>query len=97
MADIEDGQVLAQAGRGPCDDLYRQGIGTDHTYQRFEDTETLVRDFGYIADLLGPRMGCFLFQLPPSYHYSADRLGILRQLDPARRNVIEFRHAKLVD
>jgi uncharacterized protein YecE (DUF72 family) len=62
--------------------------------KKFERTETLVRDFGYIADLLGPRMGCFLFQLPPSYHYSKDRLhAILSQLDPARRNVVEFRHA----
>jgi uncharacterized protein YecE (DUF72 family) len=61
---------------------------------KFEGTATLVRDFGYIADLLGPRMGCFLFQLPPSYDYSPDRLhAILEQLDPSRRNVIEFRHA----
>lgn len=41
----------------------------------FDGTGTLVRDFGYIADLLGPLMGCFLFQLPPSYHYSPARLG----------------------
>ena len=61
--------------------------------RRFEDTKSLIRDFGHIADLLGPRMGCFLFQLPPSFHYSASRLHqILEQLDPARRNVIEFRH-----
>ena len=61
--------------------------------QRFEGTGTLVRDFGYIADLLGPLMGCFLFQLPPSYNYSSARLrNILDQLDPSRRNVIEFRH-----
>jgi len=61
--------------------------------RKFEDTAELVRDFGYIADLLGPRMGCFLFQLPPSVHYSADLLhGLLGQLDPARRNVVEFRH-----
>jgi len=61
--------------------------------KKFEGTKTLVRDFGYIADLLGPLMGCFLFQLPPSYHYTPARLrDILDQLDPARRNVIEFRH-----
>jgi uncharacterized protein YecE (DUF72 family) len=60
---------------------------------KFEGTETLVRDFGYIADLLGPLMGCFLFQLPPSVHYSPGLLrNIVEQLDPARRNVIEFRH-----
>lgn len=61
--------------------------------RKFEDTGTLVRDFGYIADLLGPRMGCLLFQLPPSFDYSEERLHrILGQLDPARRNVVEFRH-----
>lgn len=82
----------------------KQAEGRDMTYtvkaselithvKRFEATETLVRDFGYIADLLGPLMGCFLFQLPPSFDYTADRLStILGQLDPTRRNVIEFRH-----
>ncbi len=61
--------------------------------RKFEDTQALIRDFGYIADLLGPRMGCFLFQLPPSYHYSPERLhAIVSQLDPKRRNVVEFRH-----
>jgi uncharacterized protein YecE (DUF72 family) len=61
--------------------------------KRFAGTRTLIRDFGYIANLLGPRMGCFLFQLPPSFHYSGARLDrILSQLDPARRNVVEFRH-----
>ena len=61
--------------------------------KRFEDTKTLVKDFGYIADLLGPRMGCFLYQLPPSFHYTPGRLqNILGQMDPVRRNVVEFRH-----
>lgn len=62
--------------------------------KKFAGTKTLVKDFGYIADLLGPRMGCFLFQLPPSYHYSPARLkSILSQIDHRHRNVIEFRHA----
>ena len=61
--------------------------------KKFEGTGTLIRDFGHIADRLGPLMGCFLFQLPPSFHYSPTRLAqIVEQLDPARRNVIEFRH-----
>jgi uncharacterized protein YecE (DUF72 family) len=61
--------------------------------KRFAGTKTLVRDFGLIADLLGPRMGCFLFQLPPSFHYTPARLKrILGQLDHRRRNVVEFRH-----
>ena len=61
--------------------------------KQFSGTKTLIRDFGYLADLLGPRMGCFLFQLPPSFHYSRARLDrIVSQLDPIRRNVVEFRH-----
>jgi uncharacterized protein YecE (DUF72 family) len=62
--------------------------------KRFKGTKTLLMDFGLIADILGDRMGCFLFQLPPSYHYTKARLtSIVSQLDPARRNVVEFRHA----
>jgi uncharacterized protein YecE (DUF72 family) len=62
--------------------------------KRFKGTRTLIRDFGIIADILGERMGCLLFQLPPSHRYTRARLdAIVSQLDPARRNVVEFRHA----
>ena len=61
--------------------------------RRFSRTSQLVKDFGLIADLLGPAMGCFLFQLPPSFKYSRARLErIVEQLDPRHRNVVEFRH-----
>jgi uncharacterized protein YecE (DUF72 family) len=61
--------------------------------KRFKGTKTLIADFSFIADMLGPAMGCFLFQLPPSFKYSLARLAlILRQLDHNRRNVVEFRH-----
>ena len=57
-------------------------------------TKTLVKDFGLIADLLDERMGCFLFQFPPSYRFTPGKLSaLLKQLDPGRRNVVEFRHA----
>jgi uncharacterized protein YecE (DUF72 family) len=62
--------------------------------KRFKGTKTLIRDFGVIAEILGEQMGCFLFQLPPSYRYTKARLdAIVGQLDPARRNVVEFRHS----
>ena len=32
-------------------------------------------------------------QLPPSYRYTKTRNDIVSQLDPGRRNVVEFRHA----
>ena len=61
--------------------------------RRFSRTSELVKDFGLIADLLGPAMGCFLFQLPSSFKYSRARLTrIVDQLDPRHRNVVEFRH-----
>lgn len=83
----------------------RQSLRPDFTYtikvnelithiKRFSRTDALVKDFGLIRDLLGERFGCFLFQLPPSFHYSPPRLRrILRQLDPRCRNVVEFRHS----
>lgn len=61
--------------------------------RRFHDCKDMIADFGYVADLLGPRMGCLLFQLPPSFHYERERLDrIVAQLEPGRRNVVEFRH-----
>ena len=45
--------------------------------KRFTGTKTLARDFNYIADLLQPRMGCFLYQLPPSFHYTPGRLSAI--------------------
>jgi uncharacterized protein YecE (DUF72 family) len=62
--------------------------------KKFKGTKTLIKDFGMISDILGNRMGCFLFQLPPSYRYTKARLNdVVSQLDPAHRNVVEFRHA----
>ena len=61
--------------------------------KRFSRTDGLGQDFGFNEDLMGSSFGCFLFQLPPSFHYSKVALHrILRQLDPRRRNVVEFRH-----
>jgi uncharacterized protein YecE (DUF72 family) len=83
---------LRQAGRRRF--VYTVKVSELITHvKRFAGTRGLVKDFGFIADLLGQRMGCFLFQLPPSFHYSPARLRrIVGQLDSTRRNVVEFRH-----
>ena len=61
--------------------------------RRFVGTAKLVQEFYQIADTLGELMGCFLFQLPPSYRYHPARLAtILRQLNTNYKNVVEFRH-----
>jgi len=61
--------------------------------KRFNRTKQLVGEFCQFADVLGEHMGCFLFQLPPSFSYTAARLrSIVGQLDPHHRNAVEFRH-----
>jgi len=83
---------VRQAGRTKMTYTIKVSELITHT-KRFVGTKSLVRDFGFIADLLGPRMGCFLFQLPPSFHYSSDALTrIVNNLEPGRKNVVEFRH-----
>jgi uncharacterized protein YecE (DUF72 family) len=53
----------------------------------------LVEEFCKIEEILGEKLGCFLFQFPPSYRYTASRLAsVARQLDPRYRNAVEFRH-----
>ena len=60
---------------------------------RMVRTKKLVQSYYEMAGVLGEKMGCFLFQFPPSYRYTASRLkSIVTQLDPAHRNVVEFRH-----
>ncbi len=79
---------------GKCQMIYTVKVSELITHvKRFSRTTELIRDFGHIADLLGPRMGCFLFQFPPSFQYSPGRLKrIIAHVDPSRRNVVEFRH-----
>jgi len=61
--------------------------------KKLDGTEALIEDFDAVAEILGSRFGCFLYQMPPSFHYSRSRLeGIIKQLRPSRRNVVEFRH-----
>ncbi len=61
--------------------------------KRLVRTRMLVEEFCGIEKILGPKLGCFLFQFPPSYRYTPSRLkSIVGQLDPGYRNAIEFRH-----
>lgn len=85
-------QWLRQAGYD--DFIYTVKVSELITHiKKFRQTKHLIRDFGYIATLLGTRMGCFLFQMPPSYHYTPARLkSIISQLNLKQRNVVEFRH-----
>jgi uncharacterized protein YecE (DUF72 family) len=78
----------------PANFRYTVKVNGEITHERrMVRTQRLVNAFYEIGRELGPQMGCFLFQFPPSYKYSPARLkSLVRQLDPAWRNVVEFRH-----
>ncbi len=61
--------------------------------KRFKNTEKLVQDFSELTSALGEKLGCLLYQLPPSFHYTDARLGsIVSQLETGQRHAVEFRH-----
>ncbi|MCD0464904.1 DUF72 domain-containing protein [Flavobacterium sp. ENC] len=62
--------------------------------KKFSDCETLLSDFYTICETgLQDKLGPILFQLPPSYDFSEEKLqAILKSLDTKFMNVIEFRH-----
>lgn len=62
--------------------------------RRFMDCENLISNFYNVCDNgLKEKLGGILFQFPPSYHFSNERLNqIIDNLNPDFKNVIEFRH-----
>lgn len=64
-------------------------------FKKFLGTERMLYDFyKAVQDGLQEKCGCCLFQMPPNFQYSEDKLDrILNSLDPALHNVMEFRHA----
>lgn len=64
-------------------------------YRQFNNTTNLLTDFyDTIANDLQQKLGTVLFQLPPRFAYSEERLQkILDNLNPTFNNVVEFRHS----
>ena len=67
--------------------------GVTH-FKRFNDCEQLISEFYDVCRKnLKEKLACVLFQLPPSFAYSEERLElILNSLDYTFSNVVEFRH-----
>jgi uncharacterized protein YecE (DUF72 family) len=63
-------------------------------FKRFKDCEPQLTDFYQVLrDELAEKLGCILFQLPPSIRFSDETLKkILGVLQPGFHNVLEFRH-----
>jgi uncharacterized protein YecE (DUF72 family) len=63
-------------------------------FKKFLATERMISDFYNLAGAgLKEKLGCVLFQLPPNFLYTPERLErITSQLDLGYTNVLEFRH-----
>lgn len=65
-----------------------------HQKQFKEAHEELSSFYKLLRFGLKEKLGCVLFQLPPQFRYSGERLEqIINHLDLSFTNVIEFRHA----
>jgi uncharacterized protein YecE (DUF72 family) len=63
--------------------------------KKFKDTSDLITKFLNLLDLLKNKIGCILWQLPPSMHFSDENVETLDKFlaeIEERKNVIEFRH-----
>jgi len=63
-------------------------------YKRFIDVQDRVNElYDVVNNGLQEKAGAILFQLPPSFNYTDDRLDkIITALNPAFNNVVEMRH-----
>lgn len=63
-------------------------------YNKFNNTQARVNElYQVISDGLQEKLGSVLFQVPPNFLYSENRLqNIIQNLNPAFVNIIEFRH-----
>ena len=67
-------------------------------FKRLADTDEDVRMFLELAKLLGDKLGCVLFQCPPSLHYDRALIeAFVGYLPPGGRFAMEFRHASWVE
>lgn len=81
--------------KAPDDFLYSVKAPREIThYKKFTDCEALINSFYTICDNgLKDKLGPILFQMPPSYQYSEEKLlSIINNLDLNFDNIIEFRH-----
>lgn len=66
--------------------------------KRLKDIAESVAYFYHLADILAEKLGCILWQLPPSLKKDMERLeNFCKTLKPHYKNVIEFRHPSWFD
>lgn len=62
--------------------------------KKFVDCKPEIEEFYALCKQgLKDKLGCILFQLPPSFHYSPEKLDlIIESMNPDFKTAIEFRH-----
>lgn len=62
--------------------------------KRMEDCNEEIEKFYSVSrEGLKDKLACVLFQLPPSFSYSSERLeAVIKATDPEFTNIVEFRH-----
>ncbi|WP_163401020.1 DUF72 domain-containing protein [Flavobacterium fluviatile] len=81
--------------KAPEDFIFSVKVHKEITHiKKFVNCKNLIDDFYTISkNGLKEKLGCILFQFPPGYHYSKEKLNnIVDNLNPEFKNVIEFRH-----
>lgn len=90
-----DKSLASWYGKAPDGFLFSVKMykGVTH-FKKFNGCKTEIADFYTVCrENLKEKLACVLFQLPPSFRYSHERLQqILEALDYSFENVIEFRH-----
>jgi uncharacterized protein YecE (DUF72 family) len=65
--------------------------------KRLKDVRDPLKRFYHVIAPLKEKIGCLLFQLPPSLHYDKGLINcFLNQLDPIYRTTIEVRHSSFL-
>ncbi len=64
-------------------------------YKRFNNVEAEIKRFyDVIREGLKDKLACILYQLPPNFEYTVEKLdNIIVALNPSFNNVLEFRHS----
>jgi len=81
--------------KAPDDFIYAVKAPKQITHiKKFDDCKDVINQlYAICKEGLADKLGCILFQLPPSFSYSEDRLGvIIDSLNTDFKNVVEFRN-----
>lgn len=66
--------------------------------KRFKDAQNIINRFYKLSEILEDKLSCILFQFPPTISKNIDFLkNAIKQFNPAKNNIIEFRHPSWFD